>query len=109
MTFLLASMFNLLATADADGVQTLLDGLASNDLVLMIAGLVVLIAAVVLKALGKSIPLLDTVLSLALKTLKSLRTKTVAEKRVVVAAEGAEAVKTDPAKGLTEITKVEKI
>lgn len=56
----------LAATAAEDAMQLLTDSVAQNDLVVGGIALVALLVVVILKALGKSIPLVDPIVKLCL-------------------------------------------
>jgi hypothetical protein len=66
-------MLLLAQVASDEALKVLGDGVSTEDVVLMIAGGVVLVAVLVLKMLNKSVPILDPILTGALKLLSAIR------------------------------------
>jgi hypothetical protein len=71
-------MFDFLMLADAasHATQDVQSGLADHNILLIVAGGVVLVAPVVLKAFGVNVPFLDPLLDAGLSLLEKATTKT---------------------------------
>jgi hypothetical protein len=66
-------MLLLAQVASDEALKVLGEGVSAGDMVLMIAGGLVLVTVLVLKALKKSVPILDPILTGALKLLSAIR------------------------------------